>query len=116
MIAFLRKRLRAKRFGKYRRNAADAWLIRVQSELADEIRASRREGERDMNTTTFATRDEAIQRVIVDPIEASGEIADARTGFDIDAIAAEVLGDYEQGYTCLVDSDEFWRVVERHAE
>lgn len=112
MIAFLRKRLRAKRFGKYRRNAADAWLIQVQSELADEIRASRKEGEKEM----FATRDEAIQRVIVDPIEASGEIADARAGFDVEAIADAVLGDYEQGYTCLVDSDEFWRVVERHAE
>lgn len=64
---------------------------------------------------TFTSRTEAIQRVIIDPIEASGEVADARVEFDIDAIAAEVLGDHEQGYASLVDVDEFWRTVKRHA-
>lgn len=65
--------------------------------------------------TSHTTRDEAIQRVIVDPIEASGEVTNAWAAFDIDAIAAKVLGDYDQGYACLVDADEFWRIVERHA-
>lgn len=64
--------------------------------------------------TSYTTRGEAIQREIVEPIEASGEITDARVEFDVDAIADEVLGDHEQGYACLVDVDEFWRIVERH--
>lgn len=67
------------------------------------------------NTTIYTTRDEAIQREIIDPIEASGEVADARAEFDVDAIADEVLGDYEAGYASRVDADEFWRIVERHA-
>jgi len=66
-------------------------------------------------TQTYATRAEAIEREIIEPIEASGEVRDARAEFDIDAIAAEVLGDYADGYACLVDADEFWRIVERHA-
>ena len=64
---------------------------------------------------TYTIRDEAIQWEIVHPIEASGEVANAWAEFDIEAIAGEVLGDYEQGYACLVDADEFWRIVERHA-
>lgn len=64
---------------------------------------------------TFTSRTEAIQRVIVDPIEASGEVADARATYDVEAIAAKVLGGYEQGYACLVDADTFWRTVKRHA-
>lgn len=59
----------------------------------------------------FTTRDEAIQREIVDPIEASGEVADARATYDIEAIADEVLDDHEAGYQCTVDADEFWRIV-----
>jgi len=65
--------------------------------------------------TTYATRAEAIQREIIDPIEASGEVSDARAEFDVDAIADEVLGDHAAGYAPIVDADEFWRVVERHA-
>ncbi|QYC55154.1 hypothetical protein SEA_BOILGATE_75 [Mycobacterium phage Boilgate] len=65
-------------------------------------------------TATFTTRDEAIQRVIVDPIEASGEVADARATYDVEAIADAVLGDHSVGYVCLVDADEFWRIVEQH--
>lgn len=67
-----------------------------------------------MSTTTFTTRDEAIQRVIVDPIEASGEVANAWAEFDIEAIADAVLGDHSVGYACLVDADEFWQIVEQH--
>ena len=66
-------------------------------------------------TRTYTTRAEAIQREIIDPIEASGEVADARAAYDVEAIADEVLGDYAQGYACLVDADSFWWVVERHA-
>lgn len=64
---------------------------------------------------TFTTRDEAIQRIIVDPIEASGEVADARATYDVEAIADAVLGDHSVGYACLVDADEFWQIVEQHA-
>jgi len=67
------------------------------------------------NTTIYTTRDEAIQHEIIDPIEASGEVADARTAYDVDAIADEVLGDHAAGYAPKVDADEFWRIVERHA-
>ena len=65
--------------------------------------------------TRYSSRDEAIQRAIIDPIEASGEVRDASAEFDIDAIADEVLGDYADGYAPKVDLDEFWRIVERHA-
>jgi hypothetical protein len=67
------------------------------------------------NTTIYTTRDEAIQREIIDPIEASGEVTDARAEYDIEAIADEVLGDYAAGYAPKVDADEFWAIVERHA-
>lgn len=63
--------------------------------------------------TRYATRDEAIQRQIIDAIEATGEAT--RAEFDIDAIAAEVLGDYSEGYAQQVDTDEFWQIVARHA-
>lgn len=72
--------------------------------------------EKDMNTTTFATRDEAIQRVIIDPIEAAGEdvVADAWAEYDIEAIADAIL-EYRDGrYVPVVDTDEFWRIVEQH--
>ncbi|MGV0684357.1 hypothetical protein [Mycolicibacterium thermoresistibile] len=67
-----------------------------------------------MGGTVYASRTEAIQRVIVDPIEASGEVQNVWDEFDIDAIAAKVLGGYEQGYRCLVDADTFWRIVAGH--
>ena len=68
-----------------------------------------------MTNATYTTRDEAIEREIIDPIEASGEVTDARAEFDIDAIADEVLGDYSEGYACRVDDDRFWAAVEAHA-
>ena len=63
---------------------------------------------------TYTTRDEAIEREIIDPIEASG-IA-SRDEYDIDAIAAEVLGDYDAGFASQVDADEFWDIVARNAK
>lgn len=66
-----------------------------------------------MTKTTYSTRYEAIEREIVEPIKA-GVIPNARAEFDIDAIADEVLGDHEQGYTCMVDEDRFWEIVASH--
>lgn len=65
-------------------------------------------------STRYSTRDEAVQRGIVEPIEA-GEVADARAEFDVDAIAAVVLGDYAEGYAQKVDADTFWQVVAANA-
>lgn len=59
-------------------------------------------------TTTYTTRNEAVEREIVAAIEANGDTAD---GFDIDAIAEKVLGGHDEGYAPIVDTDEFWRVV-----
>jgi predicted Zn-ribbon and HTH transcriptional regulator len=65
------------------------------------------------NSTRYVTRKEAIDREIVEPIEAGEATADQ---YDIDAIADAVLGDYEQGFACIVDHDEFWIAVERYAK
>lgn len=67
----------------------------------------------------YSTRDEAIQREIVEPIEATGIVADARAEFDIDMIAENVL-EYDsingrEGFICTVEIDEFWVIVERQA-
>lgn len=63
----------------------------------------------------YSTRDEAIEWEIIDPIEAGGVVPDARAEFDIDAIADEVLGDYEDGFASrVVDHDTFWAIVEKH--
>lgn len=59
--------------------------------------------------TRYATRDEAILREIVEPL---GEHAETH---DVQAIADEVLGTYEQGYALIVDVDEFWGIVAQHA-
>ena len=62
-------------------------------------------------STTYSTRDEAIRIEIVDAIEATGIVEDAYAEFDIDAIADKVLGDYDQGFACQVEPDEFWAIV-----
>ncbi|MCO6688348.1 hypothetical protein V7G09_04655 [Cutibacterium avidum] len=64
-------------------------------------------------TTAYTNRDEAIEHEIVEPIEA-GVVIDARVEYDIDAIADEVLGDYDAGFACVVDHDAFWASVEAH--
>lgn len=58
---------------------------------------------------THSTRTEAIAREITDALGADA------ANFDIDAIADKVLGDYTAGYACIVDTDEFWTIVENHA-
>lgn len=59
-------------------------------------------------STTYTTRNEAIQTEIVAAIDADDGDA---TDYNIDAIADAVLGDHHQGYACQVDADEFWEVV-----
>ena len=62
---------------------------------------------------TYSTRNEAVTREIVEPIEA-GDVQDAYAEFDIDAIQERVLGDYEDGFACKVTTEEFWEIVEEN--
>lgn len=62
----------------------------------------------------YSTRDEAIFREIIEPIE-HGDVDDARAEFDIAEIAEKVLGDFDEGYACKVTVDEFWKIVEENA-
>jgi len=75
----------------------------------DKLPARRRESE----MSKHSTRDEAIQSEIITAIEATGVAT--RDEYDIDAIADEVLGGYDEGYELIVDSAGFWAAVERHA-
>lgn len=64
-------------------------------------------------TRTYSTRTEAIQREIVEPIMA-GDV-ESIDEYDVETIAAEVLGDYARGYALQVDEASFWASVERNA-
>lgn len=70
---------------------------------------------------TYSTRFEAIQAEIVEPIEASGIVADAREEFDIGAITDRVIefipgeGLRLGSYACKVDEAEFWAIVQENA-
>lgn len=68
-----------------------------------------------MKTRTYSTLAEATQREVVEPIE-NGDIEDAYAEFDIDSIAAEVLGGINEGYALKVDTDTFWGIVEKYAK
>lgn len=61
----------------------------------------------------YSCRYEAIQREIVEPIK-DKITPDARAEFDINAIADEVLGGRNQGYTVQVDYGRFWEIVAAH--
>ncbi|WP_300733728.1 hypothetical protein [Pseudomonas sp.] len=65
---------------------------------------------------TFTTRDEAIQAGIIDVIEASGEVAEADTAFNVAAIADEIItfDQATQLYSITVEHDEFWEIVFKH--
>jgi len=63
----------------------------------------------------YATRAEAVAREVISPIEAGGADVAIADQFDIDGIAAEVLGGWEDGYVCLVEPAEFWSIVAEHA-
>jgi len=66
--------------------------------------------------TTYTTRDEAIYREIVVPIEANEVVGDAYAEYDIEAIADQVLGGYAEGYAPQVDDDGFWAIVADNAK
>lgn len=63
--------------------------------------------------STYTTRTEAIAREIIEPIEATGEAT--RDQYDIDAIADKALQATPEGYVPVLDAEEFWAAVERHA-
>lgn len=61
-----------------------------------------------MEKATYTTREEAIEREIIEVIEAGDAISEA---YDIEAIADAVIGDYEDGYALKVDVSDFWDIV-----
>lgn len=69
-------------------------------------------------TATYTTRTEAIDREIVEPIEAGDATA---AGFDIEAIADQVLTttgegvDYRWTLRDDIDEDTFWGIVADNA-
>ncbi|MGO1385752.1 MAG: hypothetical protein ACTHU1_13330 [Arachnia sp.] len=79
--------------------AATVGQAEAEQEMDDELPMRR-----------YSTRAEAIEREI---LAALGEHADVH---DVEAIASEVLGDYEHGFACMVDAPTFWGVVEHHAK
>lgn len=81
-----------------------------------------------MSPIKYTTREDAIYWEIVTPIEASGVVADARSEFDVEAIADRVIVFDEgydfradvyrlnwQGFYCVVDPEAFWKLVAAHA-
>ena len=60
----------------------------------------------------YSTRNEAIHRLIVEPIEAGEVRVDE---FDLDGIADATIDSDARGYYCAVEPDEFWQIVEAHA-
>jgi len=64
--------------------------------------------------TVHTTRDDAI-RALITTIENTGVVSDARTEYDIEALADEVIGTLPAGgYGYIVDPDEFWAAVARY--
>ena len=73
-----------------------------------------------MSENAYTTRDEAIEREIIEAIEASGVVSDARAEYDIDAIADKVIdtaGSIRGNvlFECIVEPEEFWQIVEANA-
>lgn len=61
---------------------------------------------------TYSDRREAIQREIIEPIEAGGNAK--AENFEIDLIADRVLGDFDDGYALKVGEIDFWEIVVEH--
>lgn len=61
-----------------------------------------------MEKATYTTRTEAIEREIIEVINAGDANAN---DYNIEAIAVLVIGDYEDGYALKVDESEFWSIV-----
>ncbi len=66
-----------------------------------------------MENATYTTRDEAIEREIIEVIEAGDA---SRDEYDIDAIADAVIGDYEDGFALKVNEIDFWNTVADNAK
>lgn len=64
---------------------------------------------------TYYTKTDAINAEIIEPIQAGGVVKDAYAEYDIDSIAEKTIGDYTNGNACIVDTEEFWKIVELHA-
>ena len=64
-----------------------------------------------MTTRTYTTRTEAINREIIEPLQASGYPV---TDWDTDTIADKVLSGHEDGYALKVTDAEFWEIVAQH--
>ena len=72
--------------------------------------------------TTFTTRNEAIQSLIIDPIEANGTDIARADEYDIDAIADRIITSStdDMGRTLYaqdtsIDDDEFWQIIADNA-
>lgn len=61
-----------------------------------------------MKQATYTTRTEAIEREIIEVINAGDANANE---YNIEAIADLVIGDYEDGYALKVDESDFWGIV-----
>lgn len=61
-----------------------------------------------MKKATYTTRTEAIEREIIEVINAGDANAN---DYNVEAIAVLVIGDYEDGYALKVDESEFWSIV-----
>nr|DAU86728.1 MAG TPA: hypothetical protein [Caudoviricetes sp.] len=61
-----------------------------------------------MEKATYSTRADAIEREIIEAIEAGDAKAE---DYNIDVIADVVIGSYEDGYALKVDESEFWGIV-----
>lgn len=66
-----------------------------------------------MEKTTYTTREEAIEREIIEVIEAGDAISE---DYDIDAIADAVISDYGDGYALKVEESAFWSIVADNAK
>lgn len=66
-----------------------------------------------MEKATYATREEAIEREIIEVIEAGDATSE---DYDIEAIADAVIRDYEDGYVIKVEESDFWDIVADNAK
>lgn len=67
-----------------------------------------------MNETTaprYTTRNDAIQWIILDALNAGELIATAEIDYDIEKIAGQVIESDETGFWQCVDVEEFWAIV-----
>ena len=61
-----------------------------------------------MKQATYTTRTEAIEREIIETINAGDANAN---DYNVEAIADLVIGDYEDGYVLKVNESDFWSIV-----